>query len=100
MVPKEIPKEIPRILNNEVRITVLRALMGLLVTASLAFASAYMAMRDQVVRSEEWIKLVGVQMAEQNKKIDSLLQQGLDFNQRLARVEGILSILVDRRGSN
>lgn len=87
------------LLNNEVRITVLRALMGLLVTASLAAGSAYLAMRDQVVRSEEWVKLVGVQMAEQNKKLDEVMAKmyGLttqlsESNQRLARLEGVLSV--------
>ncbi len=86
-------------LNNEVRITVLRALMGLLVTASLAAGSAYMAMRDQVIRSEEWVKIVGAQMIEQNKKLDDLtlklyglMAQLSESNQRLSRLEGVLSV--------
>lgn len=86
-------------LNNEVRITVLRALMGLLMTASLAAGSAYMAMRDQVVRSEEWIKLVGVQIVEQNKKLDAMdermngmSRQINETRESVARIEGALSI--------
>lgn len=79
-------------INSELRITALRALLGLLITATIAAGSTYLAVRDQLVRSEEWAKGITQQMQEQSDKLDGVITQLSETNQRLAKLEGVLSV--------
>lgn len=79
-------------INGELRITALRALLGLLITATIAAGSTYLAVRDQLVRSEEWAKGITQQMQEQSDKLDGVIAQLSETNQRLAKLEGVLSV--------
>ena len=101
MITKVNPKEA---LHSEVRLTLFRAIVGLLVTATVAAGSTYLAVRDQLVRSEEWGRNVSAQMQDQGVKLDGLnlrlydvLQQISETNQRISRLEGVISLVAEGR---